>query len=60
VIAVIRRAVAPAADQAGDQMKDPETAIASRKAVLHALNEAARNMEDASGPGIDLEPARHH
>ena len=36
VIAVIRRAVAPAADQAGDQMKDPETALASRKAVLHA------------------------
>lgn len=47
VIAVIRRAVAPAADQAGDQMKDPETALASKKMVLHALNEAARNMEDA-------------
>ena len=32
---------------ASDQMKDPETALASKKMVLHALNEAARNMEDA-------------
>jgi diguanylate cyclase (GGDEF)-like protein len=48
VIAVIRRAVAPGADEAGDQMKDPETALASKRAVLQALTEAARSSEEAS------------
>lgn len=48
VIAVIRRAAGRGTGQSIDEMKDPETALASKTAVLKALSEAAKESDETS------------